>query len=84
MSQKLTYKFSDFEILSRENRVYGSGGDRMTLAFVKIKNKVTNTIFWDWVKPIQLRSTKSLNELINWDNENPEVVNKAYPECMDN
>ena len=64
---KFKYKFSDFEVVSRQDRIYSDGDKRTTLTFVTLRNNVTGKIFKDWVRPIQLRSTKSLNNLIKWD-----------------
>jgi len=64
--QKKEYKMKDFEIERDQRRTYGSGSNRIVLVNVKIKNKITGEIFEDWVKPIQLQTAKSINNIIKW------------------
>ncbi len=60
------YKMKDFKITRDQRRVYGSGEGRLTLVFVKIKNKETGQKFNDWVRPDQIRTVKSIDALIDW------------------
>lgn len=52
------------EILTKESRNYGAGACRLILILVEIINKKTDRKFNDWVMPDQIKTIKSINNLI--------------------
>ncbi|MHA1820001.1 MAG: hypothetical protein ACTSU2_10440 [Promethearchaeota archaeon] len=75
------YRFSDFDIkiIKKYEYRYASEykNESKELIFVEIKNKKTGVIFKDWVRPGQIKSLFSLNNLICWETEGQELFFKG-------
>jgi len=65
----ILFKPEDFKIKILTRRIYGN----TVLIYVNVYNRKTGVFLEDWVRPVQIKSKKELNQLICWEFEGEEI-----------